>query len=381
MTEKFDPSVAEKINAELFGRAASAGKGGTDHRTRRDAPTRPFQTAGEFIKEYKPMNYLLEPIIDAGGLYTLTGKTGSAKTAFLCLLALAVAFNLRGLFPKNDIEPGRVAYLTCENPRNLRMRLMTAVDKLGIKDADINGQLMIQQWFSKPAEMVEAATIAQKDGPFKLIVIDTLASFFDGDNSNDNAQIMAFLRGLRPLSELDGNPTVIVAAHPVKNATDDQLVPYGGGAILNEVDGNLTMTKLTETRSRLHWHTKIRGIDFEPLELEVSEITSEHVKDAKGALIRMPFMRVCEPGDMLRDTEEEEGDRRVRILAGIASNPGIFQSALAKMFHVNQSNISRAIKVLIAQKLIEGRPRGGYRITPKGKKELDLDTIQTDDAF
>jgi hypothetical protein len=38
-----------------------------------------------------------------------------------------------------------------------------------------------------------------------------------------------------------------VSAHPIKNASENALVPYGSGAILNEVDGNLTLWKSPET--------------------------------------------------------------------------------------------------------------------------------------
>ena len=95
----------------------------------KDQPKR-LKTISKFIAEHVPLNYVLDLIIDAGGLYTLTAKTGAGKTAFLILLALAIAFERRDLF-RNTIEPGRVAYLTCENPRNLRMRLMAALGELG----------------------------------------------------------------------------------------------------------------------------------------------------------------------------------------------------------------------------------------------------------
>jgi len=81
-----------------------------------------------------------------------------------------------------------------------------------------------------------------------------------------------------------------IAAHPVKNAADDNLVPYGGGAILNEVDGNLTMRKISSTRTEMHWQGKIRGIEFNPLQFEFREITSDSVRDAKGLLLKMPFL-------------------------------------------------------------------------------------------
>jgi len=37
-----------------------------------------------------------------------------------------------------------------------------------------------------------------------------------------------------------GNVGIILGTHPVKNAADDNLIPRGGGAFLNEIDGNLT---------------------------------------------------------------------------------------------------------------------------------------------
>src|SRR5262245_62015671 len=39
----------------------------------------------------------------------------------------------------------------------------------------------------------------------------------------------------------------LVAAHPIKNAPEDNLLPYGSDAILNEVDGNLTLWKNPNT--------------------------------------------------------------------------------------------------------------------------------------
>jgi hypothetical protein len=145
---------------------------------------------------------------------------------------------------------------------------MAALGELGIDPNEMDKYLLIQDWYGTAVEMVESLKLEQADGAFKLIIIDTLASFFPGDNSNDNAQVMAFLRGVWPLTGLDGNPTVVIAAHPVKNAADDNLVPYGGGAILNEVDGNLTMMKMSSTRTMLHWQGKIRGIEFDPLQFE-----------------------------------------------------------------------------------------------------------------
>jgi hypothetical protein len=56
----------------------------------------------------------------------------------------------------------------------------------------------------------------------------------------------------------------LVAAHPIKNAPEDNLMPYGSGAILNEVDGNLTLWKNPNTGIvSLYWQGKLRGFDGE----------------------------------------------------------------------------------------------------------------------
>lgn len=295
-------------------------------------PPKRLKTTAEFFAEHVPLNYLLEPAIDASGLYTLTAKTGSGKTAFLILLAIALAFERRDLF-RNAIEPGRVAYLTCENPRNFRMRLMAAVGEVGIDVAETAGKLLIQDWYGTPEEMLASLKLHAADGPFKLIIIDTMASFFPGDNSNDNAQVMDFLRKVRPLTELLGSPTVIIAAHPVKNAADDNLIPYGGGAILNEVDGNLTMQKETSNRVTFHWQGKIRGTEFDPLTFELREITSTAVRDAKGALLKMPFLKSCDPV-RAEDSIRDEGNRKVQILREIAQFPGQTQSELCQKLNI-----------------------------------------------
>jgi hypothetical protein len=83
------------------------------------------------------------------------------------------------------------------------------------------------------------------------------------------------MRRLRPLTKIGGLPTVVVAAHPIKNAAEDNLLPYGSGAILNEVDGNLTLWKQPATGFvSLHWQGKLRGIDFEPVMFRFEEASS-----------------------------------------------------------------------------------------------------------
>ena len=84
----------------------------------------------------------------------------------------------------------------------------------------------------KPQENAAKLKKLPVGGPFSLIIGDTLQALFDGNDINDNVQAGEFMRRRRPLTQIKGNPAVIVAAHPVKNAAADNLIPYGGGAIL-----------------------------------------------------------------------------------------------------------------------------------------------------
>ena len=102
--------------------------------------------------------------------------------------------------------------------------------------------------------------------PLALIVGDTASSFFPGDDENSNVQAGTYARTLRGLNECEGDPAIVALCHPTKGASRSNLLPRGGGAFLNELDGNLALWShsLGEV-TELHWCGKIRGPDFSPL--------------------------------------------------------------------------------------------------------------------
>ena len=131
-------------------------------------------------------------------------------------------------------------YLAGENADDVRMRWIALAQHMGF-DLDTVGVHFIPGMF-KISEMQERIRAEiEQIGPVSLIIVDTAAAYFEGDDENSNTQFGDYARRtLRPLITMPGEPCVIVACHPVKNATDDNLIPRGGGAFLNEVDGNLT---------------------------------------------------------------------------------------------------------------------------------------------
>jgi hypothetical protein len=83
-------------------------------------------------------------------------------------------------------------------------------------------------------------------GGCALLIIDTSAAYFDGDDENDNVQLGQHASNMREL-RIPGGPCTLINCHPPKNASDDNLLPRGGGAFLAEVDGNLTAVKNATT--------------------------------------------------------------------------------------------------------------------------------------
>jgi len=143
--------------------------------------------------------------------------------------------------------------------------------------------------------------------PHALILADTLQAFFDGKNSNNNAELVDFLCRVRPMTKVRGNPAVIVSAHPVKSAGDDNLVPYGAGAILNEIDGNFTLARHGK-RVELHWQGKLRGLDFHPLSFQIETVCTRDVLDSKGRQIPLPVML---PVAAQSDEDKEKAEKAV----------------------------------------------------------------------
>ncbi len=118
-------------------------------------------------------------------------------------------------------------------------------------------------------------------GGASLVVVDTSAAYFTGDDENGNTALGGHARDLRALTTMPGRPCVVVPCHPTKNAANDNLSPRGGGAFIAEMDGNLTLTRTGEA-VRLHWQGKHRGPDFKPISFKLQTVTAPQLVDSKG---------------------------------------------------------------------------------------------------
>jgi hypothetical protein len=180
-----------------------------------------------------------------------------------------------------------------------------------------------------------------------------------------------FMRRWRPLTQLSGKPAVVIAAHPAKNATFENLIPYGGGAILNEIDGNLTLS-LGAGVTELHWQGKLRGIEFDPIKFRFEAITSPDVKDVKGREVQLPVLRPIAEADV-EQRETDAVNRTIALLTAIRDVPGASLSALAIATGIPKPSVDRNLNRLATPsggKLVKKR-LNKWTLTPAGLEAIE----------
>jgi hypothetical protein len=287
-------------------------------------------------------------------------------------MALAVSSGRGDKILGREVTKGRVAFIAVENPDDLRMRIMVAAYILNIDLREIADNLIILDKRVKPEALAARLKSLSADDEFTLIMVDTLAAYYDGDDINHNVQAGDFMRRLTSLTRLPGLPSVIVAAHPSKNAPEDQIVPYGGGAILNEVDGNLTARKAAGGVTELHWQGKLRGVEFEPAIFRFELLTSPDVKDVRGREVQLPILMPASK----RDAEEREKvciNRDETLLRAMAADPGASLNALSTATTIHRSSIERTLHRLATPsegKLVK-KTLDKWTLTPAGKKAFE----------
>lgn len=330
-------------------------------------------TFQEFIAGFKPPKYLIRGMIQTAYLYSLTAQTGHGKSALAMLMSAHVTFGLP--FAERPVSRGNVLYLAGENPDDICTRYIALFDALGLdtQEARID---VIPAPFNVQEHHAFVSKRAEEVGGYSLIIVDTLMAYFNGDDDNSNAQMAQYARDqLRPLTTVEGKPTVIVLAHPRKGATESDMEPRGGGAFIAEMDGNLTVWLDGGTKvAKLH-HTKLRGIGFDPIKFEMKLFNSALLKDDDGN--QMPSMYAS----FISEREEELREARRNDLADdvllaieqicgrreVASNKAISDELRGKISKATAGNYTRFLK---GDNFIHILGKNGSVLTQRGEEEV-----------
>jgi hypothetical protein len=335
----------------------------------RRQPTRLLQSSADFVADYTPPDYLVDGLLQRRYVYSFTAPTGTGKTAIVLLIAACVALGLP--LAGGEVVKGRVLYFAGENPDDVRSRWIKLCEVLNV---DPRGMDVFFLAGTPPifADKVRAQinAEAEKHGPFSLLIIDTSAAYFMGDDEN-GTQLAQHARNMRTFVNLPGGPTVLITCHPVKKPDMENLLPRGGGGFLNEVDGNLVGLKDSNELVTIDTHGKFRGPEFDPFSFKIIKSTSLKLVDTRGRLVWTVY---AEPiSDAEKSAMEQAGHAKTDdVLRVMKENPGKSLSELAELLgwrlnngEPNKRAVHRQMEKLGKDKLVEIQ-RGCYELTKRG---------------
>jgi hypothetical protein len=331
-------------------------------------PSKPLiLSSAEFVAGFRSPQYAVDKVIQRSYLYTMTARTGHGKTAVAMYLALMKALGLP--FHGLATTQGSVLFLAGENPDDVRARFLVLCDYYKVDPATVP-IYFVDGVIDIAASLPRIRAEADKIPDLGLVIVDTAAAYFRGDDGNSNVQQGAFARMLRQLSFLPGKPAVVVPCHPVKNAAKDNLLPVGGGAFLNEVDGNLTLWANTEKQATLHWQGKFRGPEFEPMAFNLVTHDCNRVVDSAGemmpSIVAVPISQLA-----LERGEADQESIENLVMKIVAASPLATMSQIADRAKVTKAKVQRIFNALVDDKLMT-KHRKKYRLTEKGKKEIGV---------
>ena len=326
-----------------------------------------IDTSEGFLSDMRPVEYLIDAILPTGVAYSITGYPGHGKTTLALQFALSVA--LGADFSDRSVSQGSVLFLAGENPDNLKWQYAAALAARGIEASDV--PIYFKQGRFGVTESLDDLHEKMSHIPnLKLVIVDSLQSFFEGENDNDNMQMVTMAHSMRSIAATETKPAILIIAHPAgKTPSKDNLVPRGGGAFLAEIDGNLTVWSGDGTDQTLHHSQKFRGAGFEPSEWVMAAHKFDHLTDINNEPI---WLRVSRP-QMLTEvlSREATNDQLLRRYVGDV-NAGISLSLreMEGQYDIKMWKARQIVARAKEEKLVK-RYANKYVITPGGKEFLD----------
>ena len=212
--------------------------------------------AAELQKSLKPIVFVLEDILAKGNLYTITARNNHGKSTLMAALIKAITDG--GTFNGLRTVPGRILLLSGENTADTMLKLEAINVNLEMLDI-VDGPYEMKSLIDKQLQFATNEYVG--------VMVDSNQSYFGEGDMNGNGVGLAHLQALRRLTELRGNPFVAILSHPTKTAKEDELIPYGAGSGINEIDTNLTLWKHGDIAT---FHIgKARQARFEPIKLRL----------------------------------------------------------------------------------------------------------------
>jgi hypothetical protein len=244
-------------------------------------------------------------------------------------------------------KPLRVFYLQAEMNRKLLRKRARVLRNLTNEDKELlKKNLIVSERFHMLLndDGVQTAVAIIKEhfpnDPPDIIGMDPLANLFDGENENDNTQIMRFLAARIEAVRQQVNPSaaILMVHHATKKGVDelarDPFVAIrGGGALRGYYDSAIVIYRKSEESGHRKVHFELRsGESPEPMEVEL--VDGRFQRAGVMTEINKPTAR-----RMLEDTKAAWIACRPLSPHPRADREGRFIGKLARQYDVSASSV------------------------------------------
>jgi RecA-family ATPase len=208
----------------------------------------------------------VEGVIPAGGLIAIYGPPGCGKSFTTIDVAMSVATG-RDWFG-HKVEPGFVVYISAEGGAGISKRAKAWLTAHDVDARDVNMAWLIEP-MSINADSEQMAVLLNRVVEVgrtpSLIIVDTLARCFDGDE-NMQEDMGRFVAGVDMLRH-ELNCTVLVVHHSRLDGTRER----GNTSFRGAVDTMISLAK-TDTMIELSCVKQKDAEDFKPIQLELQQV-------------------------------------------------------------------------------------------------------------
>lgn len=240
-------------------------------------PAKLIYTVRELMETAQDQEWIVDDLVPEASMGMIFGASGTFKS----FLAIDLAMHVIGNRPWAGLETsgGPVLYVAAEGAGVLHRRVQAwcAVHRIDLPDDLFICHRQLNLSDDDEVDQLAAAISTLAEAP-RLIVIDTMAQSFDGDE-NSSRDISAFLRTLKTKIQAPFGATVIVIHH---TGHAEKSRPRGSSALEANLDFMMSASRPEGALSaRLTVQKQRDGEIAAPLEFELEKVDLGRSKKGK----------------------------------------------------------------------------------------------------
>ncbi|HDC4684624.1 TPA: AAA family ATPase [Enterobacter cloacae] len=276
-------------------------------------------------------DYTLKSYLPANSLSSIYGPSGSYKSFLAVSWACHVAAGMK--WAGKSVSAGAVMYVVGEGGIGVPRRIKAWEKRHGVK---LNNLYLVNRPVfpvrrEEMQEMIKAARdVKSRTGqPVRLIVVDTLARCFGGNDENDARDMGAFIEGCDVIKRETG-ATLLVVHHSGK---DDTKGARGSSAFRAALDAEFNVRREGDGGAIILTCTKMKDAE-EPKQAAFDLRTVELFTDRDGELISSLVVQ-----DLPREAREPDPELAdIKHLTG--NHAALWQSIRSRKAKGEQCNVS-----------------------------------------